>query len=328
MRIARQLLVNQNLPDDIEGLLAPILDLAEDPEMSAAGRDRVVFRSPDVFRWFDLPGPVPLRTVVGRYCHVLPLLNQLCADREFYILGLSEKNLRLLLYTDGECEELQLPDAVPESAQAAGAFDAPDHMLRDRSAARRSRGSGSPAVVFGTGSEREKAHERLQEFFRLADQELAKVLRGQLLMLSGVGYEVAIYRRAAIYPHLMEGYLEGDLHELTTQEIARRAHAQARVQERRKAEEQLQQLREMTRTERISSGIHRVLKAAEEGRVAKLVLGEEAQFGATSVELEPDSQENLLNAAAVLSIRDGAQIFLLPAKAMGPLAPVAALLLY
>lgn len=81
--------------------------------MSAGGRDRVVYRSPGVFRWFDLPGPVPLRTVVGRYCHILPFLNQLCADREFYILGLNEKHLHLLHYTDGECEELQLPEAVP-----------------------------------------------------------------------------------------------------------------------------------------------------------------------------------------------------------------------
>ena len=73
-----------------------------------------------------------------------------------------------------------------KSAEAAGAFDAPDHMLRDQSAARQLSGSRS-AVVFGTGSEREKAHERLQEFFRRVDQGLSKAIGGQPLVLSGVG---------------------------------------------------------------------------------------------------------------------------------------------
>lgn len=296
--------------------------------MSAEGPGRMIFRSPSVFRWFDLPGTVPLRTVVGRYCHVVPFLNQLCADREFYILGLNEKHLHLLHYTDGECKEVPLPDDVPKSAEFAGGFDPPDHMLRDRSAARPPSGAWSQVVVFGTGSEREKEHERLQEFFRLVDRALSKVLRGKPLLLSGVSYEVAIYRRAAVYPRLMEGYLEGDLHTLATQEIARLAHEHARILGRRKAETQLQQLREMSRMERTSTDIHRVLEAAEEGRVAKLILGEEAHFGAALVELESDNQEDLLNAAAVLSIGDGAEVFMLPTDAMGPFAPVAAMFRY
>ena len=327
IQTAKQLLCKQGLSEEGEGLVAPIRELEEDPEMRAGGRDKVIFRSPGVFHRFDLPGPVPFRTVVGPYCHILPFLSQLCADREFYILGLNEKHLRLLHYIDGECEEAQLPDAVPKSAEAAGAFDAPDHTLRDQSGAGQLSGSQS-AVVFGTGSEREKAHERLQEFFRLVDQGLSKTLRGQPLLLSGVGYEVASYRRAAVYPSLMEGFLEGDLHTLSLQETARLAHKLASTQAQQKAEKQLHQLREMPRTERTSSDIHIVRKAAEEGRVAKLILEEDAGFGAPSEGLESDSQEALLNAVAVLSIRDGAEVFMLPAGAMGPLAPLAAMFRY
>jgi hypothetical protein len=329
VRQAQQLLLKQSLSEEGEGLLAPIRELAEDPEMNASGRARMIFRSPGGFRQFYLPGLVPLRTVVGPYCHILPFLNQLCADREFYILGLNEKHLHLLHYTDGNCEEVQLPDGVPKNAEAAGAFDPPDHTLRDQSGAGQSSGIQS-AVVFGTGSEREKAHERLREFFRLVDQGLSKVLAGQPLLLSGVGYEVAIYRRAAIYPFLMEGYLEGDLHDLRIQEIAHRASEQARIQARKQAEKQLHLLREMAGTKRTSFDIHLVLKAAEEGRVAKLILGieEEAEFGTTLQGVESDSQEGLLNAAAVLSIRNGAEVFMLSADAMGPLAPLAAMFRY
>jgi len=326
VRLAQQLLLKRNLPEDGEGLLAPIRELEKDIQTPAVGRDTMVFCSPGMFRQFHLPRPVPLRTVVGPYCYVLPFLNQLCVDRAFYILGLNEKHLHLLHYADDECEEVPLPDGLPKNAEAAGAFDPPDHTLRDRSAAGPSSGTQS-AVVFGTGSERERAHERLHEFFRLVDQGLSKVLRGQPLLLSGVGYEVALYRRAAMYPFLMEGYLEGDLHDLRIQEIARLASEHARNQARQQAEKQLHLLREMAGTERTSFDIHQVLRAAEEGRVAKLILGlgEEAESG---VAVEPDSQEDLVNAAAVLSIRNGAEIFMLPADAMGSLAPLAAMFRY
>jgi len=327
MQIAHQLLREQDLPEDGGGLVAPIRDLAKNHEMSASGRDMVIFRSPGVLRRFDLPGPVAFRTVVGPYCHILPFLSQLGADREFYILGLNEKHLRLLHYIGGGCEEVQLPDAVPKSAEAAGAFDAPDHVLRDRSGAGQLSGAQS-AVVFGTGSEREKAHERLHEFFRLVDRGLSKALGAQPLLLSGVGYEVAIYRRAAVYPSLMEGFLEGDLHSLSLREIASLARKLASLQAQQKAENQLHQLREMSRTERTSSDIHIVLKAAEEGRVAKLILGEDAEFGVAPEGLESDSQETLVNAVAVLSIHHGAEVFMLPAAAMGPLGPLAAMFRY
>ena len=320
-RIARQLLVKQSPTEGVDGLLAPIRDLAEDSEFNAGGQDRIIFRSPSVFRWFYLPGSVSLRTVVGRYCHVLPILNQLLSDREFYILGLNEKHLRLLHYADGDCEQVDLPDALPKTAEAAGAFDAPDHTLRDRSAVGPSSGSQS-GVVFGTGSEREKTHERLLEFFRLVDQGLTKLLRGKPLLLSGVSYEVAIYRRASVYPFLMEGSLEGDLHNSSLQEIAHLADEQARMKARQGAEKQLNQLREMVDTERMASDVRRVLKAAEEGRVARLIMEERV------VGQEHDSQEGLLNAAAALSIRSGAEVFMLPAAAMGRLGPIAAMLRY
>jgi len=93
-------------------------------------------------------------------------------------------------------------------------------------------------------------------------------------------------------------------------------------------ESELQQLRELAGSGRISTGVRPVLKAASEGRVAKLILAEEAEFAATREALESDSPEDLLNAAAVLSIRNGGEVFTLPVEAMGAEAPVAAILRY
>ena len=327
LRAIRQEVFKQTFLDEAERLMEPLRNLPGHPEMNQSGRDVAIFRSPSLLLQFHLPGPVLFRSVVGRYFHVAPLLHQLCTGLEFYILELHQKRIRLLRYREGACVEAPLPAGLPQSVEQAGAFDVPDHTLRNRSTAGTSNGSMS-GVSFGTGSEREKSNRRLQDFFRLLDAGLAEFLKGQPLLLSGARYEVAMYRRAATYAGLLEGDLEKDVHTLTSDEVASLADQSARNHARRKAEKQLQQLRELGGSGRTATGIRSVLKAAEEGRVAQLILAEEADFAATLEALESDSQEDLLNAAAVLSIRNGAGVFTLPTRAMGREAPVAAILRY
>ena len=301
-------------------LLAPLRELAKKLEGSTSGRARIIFESPGVFRHFYLPGPVALRTVVGRHFHVLPFLDQLCIERQFYILGLNAEHLNLLHYNDGELKQVPLPEDLPNNAEVAGEFNAPDHTIRGESGAGPSSGTRTE-VVFGISTEREKAHERLHEFFRLVDRGLSKAIGKQPLLLSGAGYEVAIYRREASYPFLMDGCLEGDLHNLPLSEIARRASEFARMQAGGHAQGQLRLLEEMSRTGRASFDIHHIVKAAEDGRVAKLILKLPEQA-------ESVYQEMLVNTAAVLRIRSGAEIFVLPFGTMPHSSPVAAMFRY
>jgi len=327
LRAVQQELFKQTFFDEAESLIEPLRELVAAPEMNQNGRDTVIFRSPAVLLRFDLPGPVQFRSVVGRYFHVAPFLHQLSATREFYILELNQKHIRLLHNVDGACVGVPLPSSVPENVEQDGAFDAPDHTLRNRSSAGASTGAMT-AVSFGTGSEREKSSQRLHHFFKSVDEGLANVLRGQPLLLSGASYEVAIYRRAAIYAGLLETGIQKDLHSLALDDVARLGQESLHCDSRREAERQLRQLRELAGSGRIATGIRPVLKAASQGRVAKLILAEDTEFAATREALESDSSEDLLNAAVVLSIRNGGEVFTLPADSMGAEAPVAAILRY
>src|SRR5690349_20459608 len=209
VRLAGQELAWQGAGGQIDDLLAPLADLANDPEMEAGGWDIVIFRSSGILGRFAMPGTVRERVVVARYFHITPFLKHLLPQREFHILAISRKHLRLLRFTDSTCHDFPLPPGVPHNVQEAGAFDAPDHALRNRSSAGKSSGAMS-AVSFGTGSEREKTHERIQQFFKLVDRGLTEMLQGLPLLLAGVDYEVAIYRRVAKYPHIMHDRLAGD----------------------------------------------------------------------------------------------------------------------
>jgi len=302
-------------PGQMDELLAPLHDLADEPVMGAGGGDMVIFRAPEVFARFHRPAAVKDAVVVSQHFYVVPLMRMLGGEREFFILGVGQKGLRLLHYRDGRCEPVPLPASIPSNVEEAGAFDQPDHTLENRSTAGKSAGSLA-GVPFGTGSEREAAGERLHHFFRLVDKGLAEVLTGRPLLLAGVEYEVSAYRRAARYPHVLDGDLPGDLRLLTVEEIQQLASQYAGSRATEEAEEALREFRE--RPERVASDLATVVRAAGQGRIAKLILAESADA------LSGD----LLNTAAALTIRNGGRVFVLPAERMAGAGPVAAIFRY
>jgi hypothetical protein len=59
------------------------------------GKSIAVFRSPDVFSVTSLTEPVKGRAVLGPHFYVRPLLPELARNNIFYILALSQKDVRV-----------------------------------------------------------------------------------------------------------------------------------------------------------------------------------------------------------------------------------------
>jgi hypothetical protein len=315
-------LAKQSTPSEFIELLEPLRELASSRDMAAGGGGLVIFRSPGKFDRFHFNGEVNDRVVVGPHFLITPLLPLLTGERECYILDVSRKDLHLFHYSAGRCDRVPLPGSVPKDVREAGGFDAPDRDLEARSAAGKSTGS-MRAVQFGTGSEREIDDERVFHFFRIVDKGLHHALNGMPLLLAGVEYEVAVYRHAAKYPHILEGRLEGDLSLRSLAEIGQLALERAKTDSWREGKEALTQFREMANRERTLSGVRRVFEAAKQGRVAKLILAEGAEFKSDS-----PTHQDLINSAAILTIVNGGQIYVLPESLMAKQAPAAAVLRY
>ncbi len=322
IRLAEQELAKLKDFKQINELLVPLHALVDEPDMKAGGPAMVIFRSPVVFERFYLPATVSPHVVVAPHFHVTPLLKQLSGEREFYILAVSRKHLRLLRYVNAECHEIPVPATIPHNVEEAGAFDQPDHSRRNRSSVGKSTGTMS-AVPFGTGSEREKTHERIQHFFSMVDRGLGETLQDLPLLLAGVDYEVALYKRAAKYPGIMGDRLPGDPQTLTLQEIAGLAGGIADASAQLSAETALERLREKVGSGQTATDVSQILPAASEGRVAELVLAEGAELREP-----PEPMQDLINAAAVLTLLNGGDVLMLPAAKMGGEAPIAALYRY
>jgi len=330
-RVAALLQQSKTLRVNAVDLLEPLAAFAETNELEAGGPGFAVFRSPQFLEIFTLPGTAADSVTVASHFALLPLLERVYTPQDLYILGLSSKHLRLWRYRHGTCENVPLPPAVPESVEAAGGFKAPDHDLENRSTAGVSTGS-MKAVHFGTLSDREAAGEYLYHFMGLIDQGLKATLNGAPLLLAGVHEEVASYRRASCYPHLLETEVPGNVEFLALDAIARVAERAALEHYLKAGKKALAQFRETPDRGRTMGGDpHQVLRAAAAGRVHQLCVRDMAgMHGPMERELDTVhlANEDLINAAAVETIRHGGEVFALPPNEMPASSPVAAILRY
>jgi len=320
VRKAGEQMKHRKLAGQAEELLAPLEEMARERGVEAGGAGFAIFRSPDYTATYTLPDRPVERIVTGDHFYLAPFVADALAPHEFFVLGLSIKHLRLFRYVNEECREVPLPAGVPESLEAAGGFDAPDHQLENRSASGPSTGA-MHGVHVGTLSDREAFPEYLHHFFEIVDRGLKVTLDGKFLLLMGVHEEVAAYRKVAKYPHIFTSDFLGSTDFLTLTDIAACAGEASRKEYHLVAERVLAGYQEMSDRRRTLADVRAVLLAAVAGRIHRLCV----RIGAESK--GPDGEDQI-NAAVVETLRNGGEVFMLPQDKMPADQPLAAILRY
>ena len=324
VRAAAEQMKGGKLAGKAAELLAPLEEIAQESGVEAGGAGFAIFRSPEYTARYYLPAtpeksPVE-KLVIGDHFCLTPFVADALALHEFFVLGLSMKQLRFFRYVNGECHELPLPAGVPASLDAAGGFDQPDHRLETRSAGGSSNGT-MRGVRVGTLSDREKFPEYLHHFFEIVDRELKPTLDGKPLLLMGVHEEVVAYRRTAKHAHILSADCLGSIDFLTLPDIAARATKACRAHHQLIAERVLADYQEMSDRSRTLADVPAVALAAGEGRVHRLCVR-------AGTEVAGPLGEDLVNAAVVETLRAGGEVFMLPNNKMPPALPLAAILRY
>jgi hypothetical protein len=256
--------------------------------------------------------------VVGERFHVKPLLPLLTGDGRFYVLALSQNEIRLLRGTRDTVAEIEL-DNIPRGLEDALKYDVAEKQVQHRVAASE-RSGGRPAIFHGHGGEKDTAQSDLNRYFHKVDRGIMKILRGERapLVLAGVDYIRSAYAQISEYPALMETGISGnpepaapaDLH-AAAWEIVKPHFAQVR-------EAAATHYRQMAKTDRASDAIETILPAAYHGGVETLFVTVGRQRWGTydpetnTVELHESQQtgdEDLLDHAAVHTLLNGGDVF-------------------
>jgi hypothetical protein len=292
---------------------------------TGGGPGYTVFVAPGHETALLTPG-VASSAVTAEHFHMLPLLAAAGAPQDFYALGLSRKAVRLWHVTPSECEEVALPHTVPGSLEAADGVDHPDHNLQNRSTIGANSGKMN-SMRFGTVSDYDSEAEHLYHFFALVAKGLRDVVKDASIFLIGTRPDTRAFRRAAHAANLLEAEWHENPAHCSPSEVELHARAAAAKESFRRAERAIQPLPEIR--EKITGEPAAIFRAASDGRVHQLFVAEGARMTASAAgvsELHPG--DDVFNAAAVLTLRTGGAVFVLPGDTLPTGGPITATLRY
>lgn len=319
-------------------LLEPAQRLLDDTTFWQHQSDGLaILSSSRAFRCYRLPLSFDELVVVTNRFHIKPLLALFACDGQFYVLALSQNEVRLLQGTRYGVDEVDLPD-VPRSLAEALRYDDPERQLQFHTPT--PVGAGGQAAIFhghGVGTDDAKAN--ILRYFHQIDRGVSRLIRGEQapLVLAGVDYLLPIYRQANTYPQLLEEGILGNPEGLTGEELHDHAWAIVEPHFLKAQGEASARYRRLAGTDQASSKLAKVVAGAYQGKIEELFVALGVQrWGAFDPdagrvlhhpEAEP-GDEDLLDFAAIHTLLHGGTVYAVSPEEMPDETPVAAVFRY
>ncbi|NIR42800.1 MAG: hypothetical protein GWN99_02900 [Gemmatimonadetes bacterium] len=319
LRQAGERLVDSGLrSSEAEELLAPAHSLLDDDDFwQHQGDGLAVFISTETFRHYRLPYEFNELVVLTDRFHIKPLLSLFTVDGRFYVLALSQNEVRLLQGTHHRVGPVNL-DSLPKSLRDALGAEEREKQLQFHTA---NRAGGAIFHGHGGGGADESVHKKaLLRYFKVIDNGLQELLADESapLVLAGVDYLLPIYREANSYAKVMEEGIVGNPEPLSDQELHDRAWSILEPHFARKLERAAAQFHELLGTGRATDELDAIVPAAHNGRIASLFVAVGVQRWGTydpsgqdlMVHDEPEpGDQDLLDLAAVQTLAHGGDVF-------------------
>lgn len=338
LRTAEEKLSAQGLrPQEIKALMEPAQALPGNVLFwRKQSEGLALFLSTDFFRSFCCSETFPETVTVADHFHVKPLLPLLGSDKRFYILALSQKEIRLLEGTEGNIWEIEL-ESVPLSLAEALQYDEFGKQVRFRSGT--SGGGDHASMVSGHGAEVDDTKENLLKYFRLINRGLHDLLKEERapLILAGVEYLFPIYHEANTYPGLMEEGISGSPQGVSAETLHRSALKIVAPRFQTAEDEAIAQYRQSSGTGLTSADPQVIIPAAAHGRVGMLFVASGSrqwgtfneESGVVDVHAKMNvASRDLLELAAVQTFLNGGTLFVLPPGKMPDAGDIAAVFRY
>lgn len=313
-------------PRERQRMLSPLSRLVEDrPFWEKQSDGLAIFSSPGETRQYRVPLRLEGRVLVGPRFHVKPLLPLLPGNSRFYVLALSQNDVKLHECTRHRMSEVDLGD-TPRSLAEALKYDDPEKQLQYHTGTAQTRKGGGrrPAMYHGQGSSKDAAKDALQRYLREVEGGVSSVLREEdvPLVLAGVDYLLSIYRDVSTYPHVLERQVAGNTEKKNHDDLLEAAWNIVEPTIRARLESAT---RNFGAAAHRSTDLPEIVRAAHQGRVELLLLDVKqdarGSFDEDSGEARldgkpPERGEELLNLAAVLTLSRGGTVHAIEAGDM------------
>ena len=296
-----------------------------------------MYAAPNFFRSYWAPRPFLEIARISDHFHVTQLFPSLMDGTRFYVLALSQKDVRLVEATRSSAALLELDD-LPRSLAEAVPTEPPGQELQQHVV---TTAGGERGVMFhGHGAGLlDQRKEEIRQFFHQLDRGLHPLLRDRRapLVLAGVEYLLSIYREINSHPGVLPEEIPGNPELCSAQTLGSRGwEIVSRHLEAAEAAA-VAHYHERAGHGRVSADLATVVRASHEGRVEELFVADGAErwgtfepgSGAVTVRDKPGTVgEDLINLAAIQTFQRGGAIHVLERSHVPDAADVAAIFRY
>ena len=338
LRTAEERLQTKGLRSpDVREMLEPAQRLLQDLDFWRYQSDGLaVFLTSERHHSYRLPLPFEELVVISDRFHLKPLIPFFASDGHFYILALSQNQVRLLEGTRYTVDEIDL-DNMPKSMAEALQYERFEKQLQFHTGTSAGRGK-RPAMFHGhDASDEDKG--RILRWFRRIDGELSNLLTGEQspLVLAGVEHLLPLYKEANSYPHLLEKGIRGNPEELKPEELHAQAWPLVQPTFTEAREKAAARYSELAGTGQTTVDVKEAVLAAHHGRVDVLFIAVDVQVwgrvdpSTNTVQVHQDPEpgdEDLLDLAAIQSILNGGTVYAAEPEQVPGHAPLAAVFRY
>jgi len=324
---------------DARLFLKPVQELVLDNQFWLQQRDGLaIFLTSDMFYYYFLPMQVNELLHINQRFHLKPLLPLLIGDGLFYVLALSQNDVRVLKCTRASVSELEI-DSIPHSLAEAMKYDDPERQLQYHSNTLQGTNDKAAVTFHGHGVGIDDSKENILRFFRLIDRGMHELLREEKapLVLVGVEFLFSIYREANTYAYLTEGGIPGNPEELSAEDLQTLAWPVVEHYFHKAEQEALTYYGPLKGTGLTTHDIEEAAAAAYNGKVEILFLADGAekwgrfdpQSNQVHMHQEAESgDEDLFDFTAIQTIINGGSVYILDRNKLPDGEALAALFRY
>lgn len=304
--------------------IEPLEDLQDDREFWRNQSDCLsLFKANDEVKIFTLPIETDQQFYVSDHFFVLPIFPFFNEDGRFYILTLTQQDVKLFEATHHSLTPIRIDDLAPERLEDAVGYDYRDKSLQFRSG----QGGDAGAMFHGQGSGKDDRNKELEKFFRAVDKGIQEYLKDKKdpLVLACVEEYYPIYKKVTSYSNVWKEFIRGnpeDTDPLLLQEEGWLLVKPFFIQDKKR---QIDRFRQLSATGKTSFELEDIIPSAVDGRIDVLFLQKDSdRYGLydkvnRSLIIDSDMKPyhaSLYNMAAMHTWMNGGQVYQVDPKEM------------
>jgi hypothetical protein len=168
----------------------------------------VVFISSEHFEYYNLPIHFEERIELGDRYYVRPILSLIGNDNRFFLLALSQNEVRFFEGNKHSITPVIIEDLVPSNMEEAIRLDEPSASLQMHGPA----GNNGKAIFHGQGVGKDDNIKYISDYFTKVDAGLMEMLHDEYspMIVATVDSNFPLYKNVNKYLHLLDVHVSGN----------------------------------------------------------------------------------------------------------------------